>query len=252
MYFFEDTCMPTSEAEIEYCESELECAVLCHNALNAYALYEQQMYLEAKSDDDDVEENAKSEGAFQKLKNAILTILEKINNIIKGFLDSFSVFSKNRLTADKYMDSDTAKIRLSTDIVAMKKNVDRSYLEMRPVISKISSITGKDLEVVAKKCDAATMFLENNRAKLRKGAVKLVQISVIEKVSNDTVNKMQDVQKLRAKTEESAKRMNRGGIFGSAKLDALFSSSKLLSTIANQYQFIGKSALSVLKTVNKK
>lgn len=244
MYFFEDTCIPSNDSEIEYCENKLEFDILNHKASFAVSIYEQQMYLEDGASDD---------GVFEKMKKAILAILDKVDSLIRGFFDSFKIFSDNRLTADKYMNSETAEVRLDADLFEMEKRVDKAYLEARPVIKKISTATGAELEKVAKKCDDITDFVNNNGSKIVDTGVNVVSTVAVDKLVNKCASQMDDVKQWKKLTEESVARMD-------AKKDkdavprakATKSAARMISSIANAYTNIGNRAVRSLNKQNKK
>ena len=243
MYFFEDVCMPSDDEEISFCEDALELGILDHNASIAIALYEQQMYLEegdANSDD----------GVFQKMKNAILAILEKIDSVIRGFLDSFKVFSKNHLTAEKFMNSNTGQLQLAGDLFKIQKEIDREYLQLRPLVSKISNATGKDIEDVAKLADQITEHVQTYGKKYGKAAVKIASAVAVNKLANDCVDKMEDVQKWRSETEKSVNRLKRDE--RSLKVRAIQSVTKAMSAITTAYKDVGTKAMNALNNAKKK
>ena len=243
MYFFEDVCMPSDDEEISFYEDVLEFGVLNHNASIAIGLYEQQMYLEEgeeKSDD----------GVFQKMKNAILAILDKIDSVIRGFLDGFKAFSKNHLTAEKFMNSSTGQLQLAGDLFKIQKEIDREYLKLRPLVSKISKATGEDIEEVAKAADAVTEHVQAYGKKYGKSAVSLASAVAVNKLANHCVDQMEDVQKWRSETEKSVKRLKRDE--RTIKVKAIQSVTKAMSAITTAYKDIGAKAMNALNNAKNK
>lgn len=237
MYFFEGVCMPSDDEEISFCEDALEFGVLNHDASIAIAMYEQQMYLEEG-------DTASDEGVFQKIKNAILAILEKIDSVIRGFLDSFKVFSTNRLTAEKFMNSNTGKLQIAGDLFEIQKKIDREYLQLRPLVSKISNATGKDIEDVAKVADQITENVLANSKQYARSAKKIVSAVAVNKLANHCVDQMEDVQKWRSETEKSVNRLKRDE--RPFKIRAIESVTKAMSTITSAYKDVGTKAMNAL------
>lgn len=244
MYFFEDTCMPSDETEISFCEDALEIDILNHKTLNVLGIYEQEMYTE------DGDESV-SDGVFAKLKSAILTLLEKIGNIVSGFLDGMKVFSKNRITYDDYINSETGQLRLSTDLFDIQKKLDVEYAKMRPIVSKIANMSGSDILEVEKTCDAVTAHVHTYGKMYGKTAVSLVSAAAVNKLSNHIVNQMEDVQKWRSETEASLKRMQRKT--SPEKMKVTQKAVKAMGDLATAYKNIGNKAMNALKNaVNKR
>ena len=173
MYFFEDVCMPSDDAEISFYEDALELGVLNHKAALAADLYTQELYMEE-------EDSSGSDGVFEEMKKAILTVLDKIDSIIRGFLDGVKSLSSNRLTADEYLNSSTGQLRLAEDLFAMQKMVDKEYYRLRPIVSKISDMTDIDVEKVASVCDDITEKLHNNRSFIAREAKAMVKASAVK------------------------------------------------------------------------
>ena len=204
MYFVENVCTPSSEAEIAYCETAIQLGVLNHQALLAIDTYEQCLYLE--------DGNSEAvEGVFQKMKKAVLDILDKIDSIIRGFLDGIKGGSDNRLTADKYFTSETGKINLNKDILEMQKTVDEEFLEMRKVVKMISNTTGFDPEKVGKACDKINEKLHENRHKLKAGATAAVESAIVYKKVKSNTSKIKELDVWRKETYDSIERMSRYG-----------------------------------------
>lgn len=245
MYFLEDTCMPSDEAEISFCEDTLELNVLNHKALNILGIYEQEMYVE------DGEGSSSSDGVFQKLQSAILSILGKIGNIVTGFLDGMKVFSKNRITYGDYINSETGQIRLSDDLFAIQKKLDDEYRRMRPVISKIAQMTDSDIEQVEKICDTVTENIHNYGRIYGSMAVQIVEARAINELSNHIVDQMKDVQQWRAETEASIKRMQRET--SPKKMKTTQKAVKTMGDLATAYKDLGNRAKNALQNdINKK
>lgn len=243
MYFLEDVCMPSDDEEISFCEDTLELGVLDHNASIAIALYDQQMYLEEG-------ESSSDDGVFQKIKNAILAILEKIDSIIRGFFDSFKVFSQNHLTAEKFMNSNTGKLQLAGDLFKIQKEIDDQYLHLRPLVNKISNATGEDIENVAKLADQITENVQTYGKKYGKTAVKIASAVTVNELANHCVDQMKDVQKWRSETEKSVKRLKRDD--RTLKVKAIQSVTKAMSTITTAYKDVGTKAMNALNNAKNK
>lgn len=245
MYFVENVCTPSSEAEIAYCETAIEFGVLNHHALIAIDTYEQCLYVE----DGNTEA---TEGVFQKMKKAILDILDKIDSVIRGFLDGIKSGSKNRLTADKYMSSATAQINLNTDIIEMQKVVDAQFLEMRKVVKMISNVSGFDPDVVANTCDNINEKLHDNRNKIKDGAAGLVKTASALAISDAAIKHIEECNGWKEKTRESVERMSRRGKIPPEKqtgmMKALNKASQTLGNLVNSYTYITNG---VISAVNK-
>lgn len=140
---------------VDYLENNLEVAILEHTALNAIAIETQLAYME------DGETKEASDGILSKIKKTIFTILDKIGALIEGFIDSVKSLSKNRLTASKYMNSETAKYRLNCDVTKMMEAVDKEYLKTRKVVQAISKGTGVDPAEVANIADTVNETIHN-------------------------------------------------------------------------------------------
>lgn len=243
MYFFEDTCMPDDEFEISFCEDALELNVSSHNVLNILGIYEQAIF-------EDGEESPSSNGVFEKLKSAILSLLDKIGGIVSGFLESMRVFSKDRITYDDYKNSETGQIQLSCDLIAMQKDIDAEYQRMRPIVSKIANITGKDIDKVERICDKVTENLHENRKRYARDITKVVSAAAVNKISENVVSKMDDVKEWRDKTKESVDRMKRDT--SPALIRAYHDCIRCMGDIANFYKELGIKAKKALLRVDKK
>lgn len=196
MVFLENgVCAPSHESEIAFCESELMCDLIYHQnkqIIDSYTL------LCLESGDENVKE-----GVIAKISNAIKAMIEKIRTTIEGFLDGVRANSKNRLTADDYMNSETAKLALDADIVAMKDAIDAEFLEARTIVKMISNVTKMDPQDVAKRCDALNQKIIDNRQKYLHGAKGLVQLGIARKIEKDCIKNCSDIQEMVKVTESS-------------------------------------------------
>ena len=243
MYFFEDVCMPSDDTEISFYEDALELGVLNHKAALAVDLYTQELYMEE-------EDSSGSDGVFEKMKKAILTVLDKIDSIIRGFLDGFKVFSNKHLTADKFMNSSTGQLQLAGDLFEMQKRIDHEYLQLRPVVSKISQLTGEDIEDVAKLADQVTEHVQTYSKRYGKAVINMASATAVNKLANKCVDKMEDVQKWRSETEKSVKRLKRDE--RTLKMRAIQSVTKAMSVLTNAYRDIGTKAMNALNNAKNK
>lgn len=246
MYFFEDTCMPSDEYEIAFREDALEFDILNHKALNILGIYEQEMFTE-----DGEESDAKSDGVFQKLKSAILAMLDKIGNVINGFLDSMKSLSKDRMTYDDYINSSTGQVRLSGDLFTIQKKLDNEYARMRPIVSKIAKMTDSDIEEVEKVCDSVTSNIHSYGSLYAHTAGQIAKSVAINKLSDHVVNQMEDVQKWRYETEASIKRMQR--TTSPQKMKVTQKAIKAMGDLATAYKDLGNKAKDALQNaINKR
>lgn len=244
MYFFEDTCMPDDEFEISFCEDVLELNILNHNVLNILGIYEQSFMFE------DGDESSSSNGVFEKLKAAILSMLNKIGNIASGVIDSFKSLSADRITYDDYKNSATGQLRLSEDLFEIQRDLDKEYQRMRPVVSKLADMTGQDIDKVEQICDTVTENIHNNGKKYAKDVSKVVTLKAMNKLSEDIVSQMTDVQNWRSETSKSVNRMKRNT--DPVKLRVMNKCVKCMGDMTNAYKSLGSKAKSALDSATKK
>lgn len=261
MFFFEDVCMPSSDEEISFYEDALELGVLNHKAILAVDMYEQCMYLEEG-------DSPGNDGVFEKMKRAILAVLDKIDSIIRGFLDGVKSLSSDRLTAEEYMNSSTGQLRLAEDLFAMQKMVDKEYYRLRPIISKISDITDIEAEKVASVCDSITEKLHDNRAFIAREAKGVVKAAAVNALYKNSIDRMSDIQKWEKETAESLRRQGKDEKFNreqekkikkaakerakaikkqetagmSMRMRAVQKATNAMSALTNAYKYIGDAA----------
>ena len=240
MYFVENVCTPSCEAEIAYCETAIEFGVLNHQALIAIDTYEQCLYVE----DGNTEA---TEGVFQKMKKAILDILDKIDSVIRGFLDGIKLGSKNRLTVDKYMSSETAQLNIQKDIIEIHKAIDAEFMEMRKVVKVISNVSGFDPNDVAKKCDEITERIRANKDKIKDGAKGLVKAAAIYKISEDANKKIEESWGWEKKTKELLNRMDTNDKHKTERYRAFNKVAETIGSFVNMYSYISKGTKAAIR-----
>jgi hypothetical protein len=156
-------------------QSNLCADLMAHQAYNLINMY---CYTE------DGEEDGESTSTSVESKSLGKRITDKIRAILKSISDMITIFkrnfSKNKLTASEYMNSETAKLELQINVQAMEKEVDEEYLAARKIVSKISDITHFPAKDVAAFCDNMEERFHKNRDKLVPIGKAVVSTAVIE------------------------------------------------------------------------
>lgn len=119
-----------------------------------------------------------------KKKSFISNAIEKIMDIlkkIKEYISSFLVGLGNKITENEYLSSETAQIRFNSDVQYIYDFLDKKYLEARPIVKKISKLTGKNAEDVASFCDSVTNFVAKKGKTVLKVGVILFLANKIKK-----------------------------------------------------------------------
>lgn len=197
------------------------------------------IYLEEADKDAAAE---KSKGLIGKIIDKIMSILNKIGTLIEGILQGFkTAFSsdKKRLTADKYMNSETGQAKLKYDLEKLEAQIDEEYRLARPLIANISNITKIDPAKVEKWCDDLNATLDKGYVEYKDDIVRegkyLAKRGAAKGIANKLLKDTKSVEKLKNETQKHLDNIKRRQDADNIKQDLKLidkvaaSTSKLLS-----------------------
>lgn len=251
MILINDHYMPSNELEIPFLENALELDLMCFDLHKELAYYECAF----------LEDGESEEKKGSKISEKIHKLVEKIRAIIDGIKNAFNSWSKDKLTADVYMNSETAKIALDYDIEQMKKSIDNEFLATRKVVQKLSKWTGGDPEAIARECDAINQHLIDNQRKYIEGAKaiggNLIHIGVADAWAKHAVENCSKIGKLNQQIEDISKSMlrdTRNPQLGAKIKDQRSTASKAIDTLfaitsklTTQYGYVTNSVINATK-----
>jgi hypothetical protein len=171
------------EADIFFKESALELDLMHHRnqmLIDQYTV----MYLEdgnTSGGSDEVKTGKpRKKGVVNVIIEKIKAMLERIYTAICGFLDGIRMGSKNRLSADEYMASDEAQIRLSMDVDKVIAQVEEEHLQSRKIVQAISSGTKIPADAIAQFCDTVDETIRENKDTIVSTARPILRAAVVE------------------------------------------------------------------------
>ena len=198
MVLFNEKAM---ELDVKQCDLMMD--IYSHDIHNMLDMYTENCYLEETASTEE-ERKSSSDGKQTILQTIIAklkSLIQKISDMIDAFKASIAS-KKNNLTAEEYMNSETAKIQFAYDVMAIQKEVDEEYLEARKVVQGISKITKVPVDKVAAFCDKMESKLHDNRDKILPTAKAVISTAAIEKTRKSVRDNIMESKNI---TERSKK-----------------------------------------------
>jgi CHASE3 domain sensor protein len=161
--------------EILLRQNDLKMDLMSHQV---YGLIDMYCYTE---DGDEAPASTEKKSLGKTIADKIRAILKAISDIIEIFKANFS---KNKLTVEEYLSSETGQMEIQLNIEAIHKEIDEEYLAARKIVSKISNVTNFPAEDVAAFCDKWEARIHNNRDKIipaGKAVASTAAISAVRK-----------------------------------------------------------------------
>ena len=197
MVLFNEKAM---ELDVKQCDLMMD--IYSHDIHNMLNMYTESCYLEETASTEE-EKKSSSEGK-QTVLQAIVAKLKSLIQKVGDMIDAFkaSITSKKNLTAEEYLNSETARINFAYDVASIIQEVDEEYLEARKVVQGISKITNVPVEKVAAFCDKMDEKLHNNKDKFLPTAKAVVSTIAIEKTRKTVRDRIMESKNI---TERSKK-----------------------------------------------
>ena len=177
--------------ELDIKQTNLMFDIASHEILSMTDMFVESCYMEDGSTDEE-----KQKASSDKIRGMI----DKVRDIIAGF--KASIGGKNAISAEDYINSETAQVELQYDIMAMQKEIDQEYLEARKIVNSISSVTNVPIEKVAAFCDKMDAKLHANKDKFIPAGKAIIKAAAIDQVRKN-------VYKTVANTDELMKQSNK-------------------------------------------
>lgn len=169
------------------------------------------LYIEADEDSD-------KPGLFSKLAGVVKTIINKIIETIKDFIEAIRNAFGPKLTVDNYMNSNTVEVRLSEDIEKISEQIEAEILSERKgvqviskFVQKISSATNLPLDAfisdktIGAAIDKANTFVAEHGATVIKAAAATMIANKLHQLTSDSLHL---TKKLKESEEELEKKRN--------------------------------------------
>lgn len=232
------------ESQICFLENSLELDIIARNNDNLFDQLTLLPYYEEDGGESEGEKKDTSKaasGILDKIAAGIRAIIEKIQSILRGAMRAISNLGKDHLTYDKYKSTDKGKADLDARIDAIKKDIDQTFLDARPIVKAISNIFKMDPDTVREGCDkiigrvSNANWTEGIKGLLSYGHEKLAAVKGYEKTIEGANSRLDaSVNELSmAKMENNVKK---------DKMSALNEVGKMLGTLTNSiFGGLGKS-----------
>ena len=187
--------------ELDIKQTNLMFDIASHEILSMTDMFVESCYMEDGSTDEEKQKaSSDKKTIWQTIVEKIRGMIDKVRDIIAGF--KASIGGKNAISAEDYMNSETAQVELQYDIMAMQKEIDQEYLEARKIVSSISSVTNVPIEKVAAFCDKMDAKLHANKDKFIPAGKAIIKAAAIDQVRKN-------VYKTVANTDELMKQSNK-------------------------------------------
>lgn len=159
----EYSMLDEKKSTVSFLENALEIDIICRDNDNLFDRLSLVPFYEEGSTDGESKSNtdAAKNGIMMKIQSGIKTLIDKIQAILNAAIRAISNFGKERLTYDKYKNSEAGSAELEKRINKIKQEIDNTFLDARPVVKMISNVFKMDPKTVSNKCDAVIEHIGN-------------------------------------------------------------------------------------------
>ena len=131
------------------------------------------IFTEAENSSNDAKEARKT----SKWKQTLISILDRIKDLIHDFFDSFSkFFNDNHVDMEKFKNSRLGQEQMQYDYEQISTDIKRAQAENSRLIRGISHVTKKDALSVKEKIDNIADFV-NNKVMTKKTGMTILKLT---------------------------------------------------------------------------
>ena len=177
--------------ELDIKQTNLMFDIASHEILSMTDMFVESCYMEDGSTDEEKQKaSSDKKTIWQTIVEKIRGMIDKVRDIIAGF--KASIGGKNAISAEDYINSETAQVELQYDIMAMQKEIDQEYLEARKIVNSISSVTNVPIEKVAAFCDKMDAKLHKNKDKFIPAGKAIMKTAAIDGIRKSVYQNISD------------------------------------------------------------
>lgn len=190
------------ETEIFMRENVIELDECQNDIIDGLNMYQESVLFESEDSD-------KSDGILLKICEKIGKMINKIKDFISSFFKSIGMNMGDKLTAEDYISSETAKVRLDADYAKICDDIDHEIAESHKIVSKLAKLMGIDPVVMKRMTDKGQKAFKTTAPVILSTAAAVIVGNKIKKsiLKNDKV--VDDIDKARKGIERKLKRKDK-------------------------------------------